>query len=251
MEKKQPLWKKLFSGSGWTLFTVFIWEMMEELLEEAIAFGITSFITKALSTLVVIGITQITKRALMRICKPIVKSFTYKEGNDKMSKIKKFFSWIGTGFKWINANKKSLTGIASGAVMTLSGAGVIDVNALPELPINGFNITPILYYGVLLILALIGISGKGFESIKAYAERIAKEKAEKQEKAIIKEAKAELKAEQKLANQTQAQQEKANAKKEAEDKAKAEKEKADAEHKALVEKAKAQILAEEKANSTK
>ena len=244
MEKKQPLWKKLFSGGGWTLFTVFIWEMMEELLEEAIAFGITSFITKALSTLVVIGITQITKRALIQMCKPIVKSFTYKEGNDKMTKIKQFLTWI-----W--SNKKTLIGVASGAVMTLSGAEVIDVNALPELPINGFNITPILYYGVLLILALVGVFGKGFESIKEYADRITQEKADKEEKAIIKEAKAELKAEQKLANQTQAEQEKAQAKAQAEAQAKAEKEKADAEHKALVEQAKAKILAEQKTNSTK
>lgn len=240
--------KKLFSGGAWTLFTVFIWEMMEELLEEAIAFGITSFITKALSTLVVIGITQITKRALIRICKPIIKSFTYKEGNDKMDKVKKFFSWISTGFKWINANKKSLTGIASGAVMTLSGAGVIDVSALPELPINGFNITPILYYGVWLVLALIGVSGKGFESIKAYAERKAQEKAIKVQKAIDKEAQAEIKAEQKLANQTQAQKEKETAKKEAEEKAKAEKEKANAEHRALVEQAKAKFIAENNKN---
>ena len=244
MEKKQPLWKKLFSGGGWTLFTVFIWEMMEELLEEAIAFGITSFITKALSTLVVIGITQITKRALIRICKPIVKSFTYKEGNDKMSKVKQFFTWI-----W--SNKKTLLGITSGAVMTLSGAEVIDVSALPELPVGGFNITPILYYGVLLAIAIVGICGKGFESIKTYAERIASEKALKQEKAIIKEAKAQLKAEEKLANQTQAEQEKAQAKAQAEAQAKAEKEKADAEHKALVEQAKAKILAEQKTNSTK
>lgn len=243
MKNKQPL-KKLFTSGGWTLFVVFVWEMVEEILEEAIAYGITAIFAKALSTLVVIGITQLTKKGLIVSFKPIVKSFTYKEGNDKMTKLRKFFSWI-----W--SNKKSLTGIASGAVMTLSGTGVIDVNALPELPINGFNITPIIYYGVLLVLALIGISGKGFETIQGYAERVAKEKAEKQEKAIIKEAKAELKAEQKIANQTQAQQEKANAKKEAEDKAKAEKEKADAEHKAKVEEAKAKILAEQQANSTK
>ena len=106
-----------------------------------------------------------------------------------------------------------------------------------------------MYYGVLLILAVIGVSGKGFESIKTYLERIAGEKAEKQEKAIMKEAEAEIKAEQKLANQTQAQQEKAQAKAEAEAQAKAEKEKADAEHKALVEQAKAKILAEKQTNA--
>lgn len=240
MENKQPLLKRLFTGSGWTLFTLFTWEMMEELLEEAIAFGITSFFAKAISTIFVIGITQLTKRAIIRICKPIVKTFTYKEGNDKMSKIKTFITWI-------KSNIKTLTGIASTAVISLSSAEVINVSALPELPVCGFNITPFIYYGALLVLAIVGICGKGFESIKAYAERIKQQKAEKQEKAIIKEAKAELKAEQKLANQTQAQKEKETAKKEAEEKAKAEKEKADAEHKALVEKAKAKILAEEQA----
>ena len=88
MKEKQPLYKKLFTSGGWTLFTVFIWEMMEELLEEVIAFGIVSFFTKALSTIVVIGITQLSKRAIMKMCKPIVKTFTYKEGDDKMNKIK-------------------------------------------------------------------------------------------------------------------------------------------------------------------
>ena len=244
MKKKQPLWKTLFTGSGWTLFTLFTWEMMEELLEEAIAFGITSFITKALSTLVVIGITQLTKRAIIRMVKPIVKTFTYKEGNDKMGKVKQFFTWI-----W--SNKKTLIGVTSGAVLTLSGAEVIDVSALPELPIGGFNITPIIYYGALLILALVGVFGKGLEGIEEYANRIKQQKAEKEQKAIVKEAQAEIKAEQKLANQTQAQQEKATAKAEKEKIAKAEQEKAEAEHKAKVEEAKAKILAEEKANSTK
>lgn len=238
MEKKEPLWKRIFKISGLPVLTVFIWEMMEELLEEAIAFGITSFITKALSTLLVIGITQAVKKALIKIFKPIIKSFTYKEGNDKMTKIKKFFSWI-----W--SNKKSLTGIASGAVMTLSGTGVIDVNALPELAVGGFNITPVLFYGVLLILALVGVFGKGFESIKEYADRIVKEKAEKQAKADRKEAEAELKAEEKLANQTQAQQEKAQAKAQAEAQAKAEKEKAEADHKAKIDKIKAEIKLEQ------
>lgn len=243
MTAQKPLWKKLFSGSGWTLFTVFIWELMEEGLEELIAFAITNalavFITKALSTVVIITMTQ----GLKILLKNFVKKLTYKEGNDKMTKVKKFFSFIGKGFKWVFANKKSLTGIASGAVMTLCGTGVIDVNTLPALDVSGFNITPVLFYGVLLLLAIIGVSGKGFESIKTYLERIAGEKAVKQENAIIKEAQAELKAEQKLANQTQAQKEKDDAKKLAEEKAKAEKAKADAEHKAKVQQAKAKILA--------
>lgn len=231
-------WKKVFAKSSLAVFSAFIWELLEELIEEVIAYGLTSFIIKTLSTAIIVLATIGIKKLLFRLLKPIVKKITYKKGDDKMSKIKEFFTWI-----W--SNKKSLTGIASSATIALSGTGIIDVSALPELPINGFNITPIIYYGVLLVLALIGISGKGFESIKTYAERIAKEQAEKQELAIIKEAKAELKAEQKLANQTQAEQEKAKAKADAEAKAKAEKEKAEAEHKALVEKAKAQIKVDE------
>lgn len=238
MEEKQPLWKRIFKISGLPVLTLFIWEIMEELLEEAIAFGIATFFAKALSTILVIGITQLTKKALIKIFKPIIKSFTYKEGNDKMTKIKKFFSWI-----W--ANKKTLLGLTSSAVIGLSGTEVIDVSALPELAVGGFNITPVLYYGVLLILALVGVFGKGFESIKEYADRIAQEKAEKQEKADRKEAEAELKAEEKLANQTQAQQEKAQAKAQAEAQAKAEKEKADAEHKAKIDKIKAEIKLEQ------
>lgn len=230
--------KKWFANIGLATLGAFIWELLEELLEEVIAYGLTSFIVKTLSTAIVILATIGIKKLLFRLIKPIIKKLTYKKGDDKMSKIKSFFSWI-----W--SNKKSLTGITSSAVIALSGTGVIDVSTLPELPIGGFNITPILYYGVLLVLACVGVFGKGFESIKKYAERIAIEKAEKEEKAIIKEAKAELKAEQKLANQTQAEQEKAKAKADAEAKAKAEKEKAEAEHKALVEKAKTQIKIEE------
>ena len=242
--KKQPLYKTIFGRGGWTLLTVFIGEMMEELLEEAIAFGIVMVVAKAVSTLLVIGLTQIIKRLIVKMCKPIVKSFTYKEGNDKMNKIKQFFTWV-----W--SNKKTLLGVVSGGIMTLSGAEVINVSALPELPIGGFNITPLIYYGVLLVIAIFGVCGKGFESIKEYAERIKNNKITKQEKSIMKEAKAELKAQEKLANQTQAEQEKAKAKAEAEALAKAEKEKADAEHKAKVEEAKAKILAEQQANSTK
>lgn len=241
MEGKEPLWKRIFKVSGLPLLILFLSELIEELLEEAIAFGITSvftmFLAKALSVVGVVLLTQVIKKGLIATVKPIVKTFTYKEGNDKMSKIKQFFTWI-----W--SNKKTLTGIASTAVISLSGTGVIDVTTLPELAIGGFNITPILYYGVLLVLACVGVFGKGFESIKEYADRIASEKAEKADKAIMKEAKAELKAEQKLANQTQAQQEKATAKEEAKKLADAEKQKAEAEHKAKVEEAKAKILAE-------
>lgn len=210
-------------------------ELVEELLEELIAWGfssvITFVVTKALSAVIVVSLTQTTKLVI----KKIIKHYTYKEGNDKMEKLKKFFSWI-----W--ANKCTLGGIATGAVTVISGIGVIDVNSFPELLVGDFNITPVLYYGVLGILAIVCSFFP--ETIEKFAKRIAEKKADKEAKAIEKEAKAEIKAEAKLANQTQAEAEKTKAKEDAEAQAKAEKEKAEAEHRAKVEEAKAKILAQ-------
>lgn len=155
-----------------------------------------------------------------------------------MTKIKKFFTWIF-------ANKKTLIGTLSASVMTLSGTGVIDVSALPDLTISGFNFTPVIYYGVLVVLALFGMFGKGLEKIETYFARMKEVKATKEHNAIVKQAEKEIKAEQKLANQTQAEQDKQKAKEEADKKAKAEKEKADAEYRAKVEKAKAELKAKQ------
>ena len=217
--------------------------MVEELLENLIAYALSSavalFITKAISTIAIITATQGIKVSLKRLLTPMIKELTYKEGHDKMSKVKQFFTWI-----W--CNKKTLVGTASTAVLTLSGTGVIDANSIAPLYVGGFNITPVVYYGCLAILALLGVFGKGIESIKTFFERVGLIKAEKEQNALIKEAKKEIKLEAKLANQTQAQQEKKLAKEEAEKKAKEEKENAEAEHKAKVAEIKAQLLAETK-----
>lgn len=242
--KKQhkTLPQRLFSGSWWALFTMFIWELVEEMVESLIAFCISEvvalFVVKALSTLAIIGATQGIKVCIRRFLVPVVKTLTYKGGDDKMSKIKKFFTWI-----W--SNKKTLVGVASASVTGLSGLGVIPVSNLPNLIVFGVNITPIIYYACLLVLTVIGVSGKGWEFIEQFASRISLIKAQKEQKSIEKEAKKELCIAEKLANQTQAEQEKANAKKIAEEKAKAEKEKAEAEHRKKVDQAKAKILAEQ------
>lgn len=242
----KTLCKKLFSGSGWALFTMFVWELVEEALEGLIAYCLSSavaiFVTKALSTLFIITATQGIKVSIKRFLIPLFKNLTYREGHDKMSKLKSFFTWI-----W--CNKKTLIGTASVAVTTLSGTGVIDVNSLPSLNIGGFNITPIIYYGCLAVLALLGVFGVGIEKIEDFFKRVGLIKEQKAEEKIIKEAKKELKAEQKQANQTQAQKEKEDAKRIAEEQAKAEKEKADAEHKAKVEEAKAKLIAEQQSKS--
>ena len=155
-----------------------------------------------------------------------------------MSKIAKFFKWI-----W--CNKKPLTGTVSVAVATLSGTGVIDVDTIPPLVVRGINITPFIYYGCLAVIALLGVFGVGFEKVEQFAQRVRLIKVQKEEAKIVKEAKKELKAEQKIANQTQAEQEKAKAEAEAKKVAEAEKAKAEAEYRAKVEQAKAKLIAEQ------
>lgn len=209
-------------------------ELVEEMIEDLIAVGISSLILKGVSTFLVVSLTQGTKVVIKRI----VKKITYKEGNDKMSKLK-------SALKWVYANKCTVGGVALGAVTVATGLGAIDVNALPELMIGTFNLTPVLYYGLLGIASIVFSFFP--ETVEKFKERITNRKAEKEAKAIEKEAKKEIAEAQKTANQTQAEQEKAKAKAEAEKEAKEQKEKAEAAHRAKVEEAKAKILAETKA----
>lgn len=205
-------------------------ELVEEGLEELIAFEISNLVSTALSAVIVVGVTQTVKILI----KKIVKFITYKEGNDKVEKLKSFFKWI-----W--ANKCTLGGIATGALTVVSGVGVIDVSTFPELVIGELNITPILYYGCLGILAIVCAFFP--EKWSSFVERITKQKEAKEDAKIEKQAKKELAEEEKLANQTQAQAE-AQAKKEAEQaeaeaKAKAEEEA----YRAKVDAKKAELLA--------
>lgn len=214
-------------------------ELVEELLEELMAVIITGCIawvfTKAISTLIVFGLTQGTKIVIKRF----VKILTYKEGNDKVKKVKSFFTWV-----W--ANKCTIGGIATGALFVTSGVGVIDVNTLPELNIGGFNITPVVYYVLLGILAIVCAFFP--ETVEKYAKRVADQKTEKEAKAIIKEAKKELIAEEKKANQTQAQAEKNQAKLDKKNAEKKAREDAENQHRALIEEQKAKLRAEQNNN---
>lgn len=237
-QKKETFIQKLLSGSGWAIFTMFVWEMIEEGLENLIAFTLSSavalFATKVLSTLAIITATQGIKVSLKRFFTPLFKTLLYKEGNDKMSKLKKMFSWI-----W--ANKCTLGGVGLGALWTVTGIGVIDVNTLPTLVLGGFNITPVLYYGILGILTILVSFFP--ESVEKFKERLKAKANEKEFKALVKEAQKEIKTEEKLANQTQAEQEKARIKAEEEAKAKAEKELAETQHRQKVEELKAELMA--------
>lgn len=106
MIEKPKLWKKLLTSGWWSLITIFAWELVEEALENLIAYGISSvvalFITKALSTLAIITATQGLKVGVKRLARfifPYIKTLIYKEGNDKMNLVNKYFTKVW-GNKW-------------------------------------------------------------------------------------------------------------------------------------------------------
>ena len=232
------MWKKIKEFFVNSFFLYLAIELVEEFLEEMISWGISSLLVKGISTLFIVSLTQGVKVLIKRI----VKSLTYKEGNDKVEKLKKVWNCF-------KANKCTVLGAVTGAGVVVSGT-VIDINSLPALYIGTFNLTPVLYWvamGVLVIVA--SFFPETYEKWKA---RVEAQKAEREQKALVKEAEKELANEEKLANQTQAEQEKAEIKKtKAEEEAKA-KAKADEEHKAKVDAIKAQLKAEKaKAENTK
>lgn len=126
---KHLSWKFVIFNS---FFSVFTWELIEELFESVIAFALSSacaiFFAKAISTFAVVGLTQLTKKGIQKMLYPIFRKLTYKKGDDKMNFIKKILGII-------YANKCSLVTILSSLIISLSGTGVIDVNALPPIEI--------------------------------------------------------------------------------------------------------------------
>lgn len=114
---KSKLWKKIIATGWWSVLTMFAWELVEEALENLIAYGISSvvalFITKALSTLAIITATQGLKigvKRLARFMQPYIKTLIYKEGNDKMNLVKTYFTKA-----WGN----KITGLFSGVTASL------------------------------------------------------------------------------------------------------------------------------------
>ena len=114
MMEKPKWWKKLMASGLWSMTTIFAWELVEEALENLIAYGISSvvalFITKALSTLAIITATQGLKVGIKRFVFPYIKTLIYKEGNDKMNLVKTYFTKV-----WGN----KITGLFSGVTASL------------------------------------------------------------------------------------------------------------------------------------
>lgn len=177
-------------------------ELFEEALEEIIATGMSWIIGKVLNVLFLVTLTQGTKIILKRL----IKSITYKEGNDKMTKFKNFFAKAKKVFteNVIWSNKLTISGWLSVGFMALEGTDVIHViESLPELLVFGFNVMPYLVYGFLLILSAFGIGKQGLESVKTYLTRLQTKdqkkevkKEEKEYEKLIEAKKKELMAKQ-------------------------------------------------------
>ena len=89
-------WIKTFCKGFGLLLT---YEIIEELIEEAIAYTITTIIAKAVSFLLVVVLTQTVKvtakglaKGITIALKPAVKKLTYRDGNDKITKIMRFIN---------------------------------------------------------------------------------------------------------------------------------------------------------------
>lgn len=90
LNKKKFAWFGFFKGFALLL----TYELIEEAIEEFIAWSITTVMAKAISFLMVVVLTQVTKatakiiaKGFVIVVKPFIKNLTYKAGNDKVNKI--------------------------------------------------------------------------------------------------------------------------------------------------------------------
>jgi len=208
-EKSKKFTKSLWNFTkGFTLLLTY--EVIEELLEESIAWAITTIAARAISFLVVVVLTQTTKvtikglaKGLTVLLKPLVKKITYRAGNDKIDKIRRIYKTMKNAvakfIAFVVRNKNSILATVTSFLASIGAAGAVDGG----LVIGGITLPKYAYYlialGVAIIMFIptfIGVKGAGYENKEQYDERIAKEQAAKDEKKALKEAEAKAKAEQ-------------------------------------------------------
>lgn len=212
---------KWWSNSGWTFLTVFIWEILEEVLENIIAFGISALFSTIFLLLATQGIKLCIKKVI-RFLVPFVKRYTYKEGNDKVKFLKNYWTKV-----WGN----KITGTSAG----IGFAGLSYFQTFIPFATHCWWIALIVFV-VFFNLAVFF----GGETLSQIQERIAQSTIKKEEQAIIKEAQKRLKQIEKKASQTEAEKMKNDAK-----------EKANAEKEAKVKQAMAEIQAKAQADAQK
>ena len=198
---KQSRLKSFFKGSGWALFTMFIWELVEEGLENLIAFAISSacafFILKAISTLGIVLTTQGIKVLIKSCLVPYIKTLTYKEGDDKVKALKNYWTKV-----WGN----KITG-------TSVGLGFAGISYFQNLIPYAHHCLWIAFV-VFVVFFNLGIFFGG-ETLNQIQDRLASIALKKEEKDILKEAKKKLAQLEKQETQSEAERQKAEAEKKA------------------------------------
>lgn len=189
--------KSAFKGSGWALFTMFVWELVEEGLENLIALAISSacafFILKAISTLGIVLTTQGIKVLIKSCLFPYIRTLTYKEGNDKVKALRNYWTKV-----WGN----KITGTSAG----IGFAGISYFQTLIPFAHHCWWIALIVFvaffnFGVFF----------GGETLSQIQERLANATLKKEENEILKEAKKKLAQLAKQETQSEAERQKAEA----------------------------------------
>ena len=181
----------LLKGFGRGFGLLFVYELIEEALEELIAWSISTIIAKAISFMLVVVLTQGTKiatKSLITVLKPAVKKLIYKEGNDKMNKLKAILASL-------KANWKNYIGI----VAAITTAVIPFVQDLMDfgigIQVGDFNIVPFVLIILTAVVAICGIFVDGVHG-KAVWDIIQKAKADWK---AIAQSQKEVEAQRKLA----------------------------------------------------
>lgn len=175
--KNKKLFKTILNSGLWTVFIMFVWELVEEGLENLLAYALSSaiaiFATKVLSTLAIIFATQGIKVAIRTFLFPIIKKLTYKKGGDKIM-------WFKNIFKFLWANKFTILEMLIGGVAGYFGAYYLTITYLvvPVWAIYAIS------GGVASVTAVLAIH-LGGETIANYIKRIAVAKLPKEQQDII------------------------------------------------------------------
>lgn len=169
-KKKGHFSLKWLLASGGTAVTVFSWELIEEGLENIIALGISSFIA-VLSTVLLVFATQGVKLVTKKLIKflfPIVKQLIYKEGNDKMTMLKNYWTKV-----WGN----KITGTLSAVPFAIVVYFAFDFANI-GLTILAVALAFIFAYNIAIFF--------GGETLKQIQDRLAQGRLTKEEKAKAK-----------------------------------------------------------------
>lgn len=167
-------------------------EMIEEGLENLIALGISTLF----STVLLVVFTQATKLGLKKLIKwtmPYVKTLIYREGDDKMKLLKKYWTLV-----WGN----KITGTSVG----LGFAGISFFQTLIPFAHHCYWFALIVF----VVFYNLGIFFGG-ETLNQIQERLAQALLTKEQNSVVKEAKKRIAQEKKEATQSEAERQKADA----------------------------------------